>query len=103
MPSKTTIQNNQDALRTAKSNVKNQQSYAKTERTSTKSQINSGMSGWKGDKKNTFSKDYEILKKYYDNWISKWGWGDDGSINGVIDKIDQEIGDLESLWDSLWN
>lgn len=64
------------------------------------------VSKWKGSNFDKFERLRKNLDKHLDNWIDVkgWnGWGDDGSINGVIDKMDQEIGSLSSWIDSFLN
>lgn len=64
------------------------------------------VSTWKGTNFDTFKLRKNRLDKYLNDWIDVkgWnGWGDDGSINGVIDKMDQEIGSLSSWIDSFLN
>lgn len=61
---------------------------------------------WKGTNFDKYNKMKKNLDGYLNDWIDikGWGgWGDDGSINGVVDKMDQEIGSLASWLDSLVN
>ena len=85
-------------LKAAKSNISNEQSYAKSERTKVENGF-SRIRNWKGS---TFRAVQDIdLKGKYNDWIWKWGWSDDGSINGVLDRINSEIGNKKGILDSI--
>jgi hypothetical protein len=104
MATVTSVQNSEARLKKARKAVKTQESNASTERSNAKKNFGgSNVKHWKGTHYDTFERDRDSLYGKYNDWISKWGWGDDGSINGVVDKIDHEIGSLESWLDSFFN
>ena len=96
-------ENDRSRLKTAKSRVKTEQSNAKSEHKDAKKNFTKDIDYWRGTHFEEFKRDWDTLNDKYDDWISKWGWGDVGSINGVIDKIDHEIGSITAWIDSFFN
>ena len=96
-------ENNRSRLTTAKKNVKKEQSNAKSVQKDAKKNFTKDITLWKGKHFDDFKKDWDTLNSKYGDWISKWGWGDDGSINGVIDEMDHKIGSITAWLDSFFN
>ena len=96
-------ENNRSRLQTAKKNVKTEQGNAKDVQKDAKKNFTKDITLWKGKHFEAFKKDWDTLNGNYNYWIRRSGWGDDGSINGVIDKMDHEIGTITAWLDSLFN
>ena len=96
-------ENNRSRLTTAKKNVKKEQSNAKSVQKDAKKNFTKDITLWKGKNFEQFKKDWSTLNGDYSYWISRSGWSDDGSINGVIDKMDYEIGTITAWLDALFN
>ena len=86
-------------LEKALRNVEAEQGYAKREREKVKSTF-SGVRKWKGSVWDSV-KNLDV-QGAYDSWIWRWGWSDDGSINGVADRLNDEIGEREGLLEQIW-
>ena len=98
MPSKEVVESQISTLKAAYRNVKAEQSNAKAERKTVDNAFDK-IKKWKGGVY-SFVKEQD-LKGKYDDWIWKWGWSDDGSINGVMDRLNSEIGSKEGLLASI--
>lgn len=103
MSDQSKAENDKSRLKTAKGKVKTEQSNAESERKAAKTNFTKDITLWKGKHFDDFKKDWDTLNSKYGDWISKWGWGDDGSINGVIDKMDHKIGSITAWLDSFFN
>ena len=101
MADQSTLESNKSRLEKALKSLKEYQGDAKALRSGYKSAL-SGVKNWEGSNYKTIVKDANMDQEFKD-WISKWGFSDDGSINGVIDRVDMEIGTILSLLDSLFN
>jgi len=85
-------------LETARSKVKTEQGYAERER----DKVNSAYSGvrkWKGAVWDEIRS--TDVQGGYNEWIWRWGWHDDGSINGVADRLNDEIGKRKGLLERI--
>ena len=101
MADQSTLESNKSRLEKARKSLKEYQSDAKDLQSGYKKAL-AGVKNWEGSNYKTIVKDVNMEDKMK-KWISKWGFSDDGSINGVIDRVDEEIGTIGSLLDSLFN
>lgn len=89
------------ALKAARYRVGEEYTKAKAERKNARDNLK--IDHWKGNRFDDFKKDRSKLDDLYSDWNSKFGWGDDGSINGVMDKLDHEVATIGSYLDSIFN
>lgn len=101
MADQSTLESNKSRLEKARKSLKEYQSDAKDLQSGYKKALGR-VKNWEGSNYKTIVKDVNMEDKMK-KWISKWGFSDDGSINGVIDRVDEEIGTIGSLLDSLFN
>ena len=85
-------------LETAYNRVLTEEAIAKQEERKIKSAFK-GIKKWKG---NVYQKIKDNdLKEKYSSWIWQFGFRDDGSIDGVADRLNKEIGQKEGLLESI--